>query len=243
MRALVCVVLFGLIGCTKDKEKPAADNAPAAPSGGTAAGTAERDVGAYDGVVVTGSFDVTLTAGAGPVKVDAPADWLGRVSTVVKDGTLHIGFDPPNVGNAPRIAVSAPGDGVHAVTLSGSGNVKAETALRGAAVALVVSGSGDIAATVESDRLDASVSGSGSIDVKGAAKQLEARVSGSGEIGADELTATDANVSITGSGDVDVKATGKLSCQLTGSGDLRYHGTPPKLESCNATGSGKIGPA
>lgn len=242
MRIFVCVVLVVLLGCKKEEAPSSTSGGPAekpAAQGGGAASRAERVVDAYHGVVVTGSFEVTLTAGGGPVKVEAPADWLDRVSTVVKDDTLFIGFDPPNVRNAPHIRVSAPGDGVREVTLTGSGDVEVETPLRGPVVTLAVSGSGDIAAPVESERLAATISGSGGVTVTGTAKRLEASVTGSGELDARGLTATDADVSIAGSGDVDVKATGALGCRVTGSGDLRYHGEPASKD-CSATGSGTI---
>ena len=52
-----------------------------------------REVGSYDGIVVSGSFEVKLYAGnEGSIKVEAESNLLEYIETIVKDGKLHIGF-------------------------------------------------------------------------------------------------------------------------------------------------------
>ena len=83
------------------------------------------------------------------------------------------------------------------------------------------------------------LNGSGSIELTGMCSALDAHVKGSGEIKAGDLIAADATTRITGSGDITVRTTGHLEVSITGSGDVRYAGTPAAI-SRNITGSGEV---
>lgn len=145
------------------------------------------------------------------------------------------------------------------ITMSGSGNVKAETLVAEKIVAsvkgsgsitlngrakelkLTGSGSGDVQADVAAEKITASVKGSGSITLKGHTKELEHTLNGSGALYAFDCPASVVNVMVKGSGTAQVAAADSLDVTISGSGDVMYKGTPAKLQT-KIRGSGRVQP-
>lgn len=105
---------------------------------------------------------------------------------------------------------------------------------------IALSGSGDVTASnLNQENFEASIAGSGDITLNGSAKNIAFSINGSGDIDATHLKAENLEVTIAGSGDVDATATVSAHVRVSGSGDVKVYGNPPKQSSkCN--GSGKI---
>jgi hypothetical protein len=121
---------------------------------------------------------------------------------------------------------------------SGSGEAHIN-GLNGNDLAIYVTGSGDVTASGELDRLLLQVSGSGDTEISGSATDIDLDVSGSGDIKARRLAALDASVRISGSGDVEVCVTGELDATISGSGDIDYFCNPDAVHRFGS-GSGDI---
>lgn len=142
--------------------------------------------------------------------------------------------------------------------VSGSGSMELQVDLNGDLEANV-SGSGDLRVKGNCRNLDSSVSGSGKVYIAnaiegtakfglsgsgkvlaaGRAKVVKASVSGSGKLLAQDLVTDRCEVNITGSGDVEINVKSELDARITGSGSVRYKGSPNHVNNYS-TGSGKI---
>jgi len=160
-----------------------------------------REVGSYDGIVVSGSFEVKLYAGnEGSIKVEAESNLLEYIETIVKDGKLHIGFKKGTIyrtswGKGKAKIVSVPFKDINNIKLSGSGEIISKDIIKADHFEVALSGSGDIKLEV-----DAKVTGSGDIRIH-CKDNLKARITGSGDIeylGDPERQDT----KVTGSGDI-----------------------------------------
>jgi hypothetical protein len=189
--------------------------------GSGVAKTETRSVASFSKIELSGSPDVEVAVGpAASVEVTADDNILPILETKVENDTLKIDSKGSyNTRLGVKVKITLP-------TLEG----------------VSVSGSGAIHVTgLKAGELEAGVTGSGDITLGGAVDRLRAQITGSGELQAGELGAKDVRITVTGSGDAAVRATEQLDASVTGSGDVRYSGNPPKVRK-NVTGSGDIAP-
>lgn len=98
-------------------------------------------------------------------------------------------------------------------------------------MAISVNGSGDIKLQqINSEKCSASISGSGDIALSGKTSAAQYRISGSGEIEASGLEAVNVEATTSGSGSISCFVNGKLSGNVSGSGDVGYKGSPQTID-------------
>jgi Putative auto-transporter adhesin, head GIN domain len=103
-----------------------------------------------------------------------------------------------------------------------------------------VRGSGDVKfGSVKAGQVNISVTGSGDVYAAGSADKVMIEISGSGDVRGNKLIAREVDVRVIASGDADVHATEKLIASVRGSGEIRYAGSPKKVEK-DIKGSGSI---
>lgn len=127
------------------------------------------------------------------------------------------------------------------VTLAGSGNMLAETAISSTEkISLSIAGSGDIKiSSVDAPAVVVKIAGSGKAEGGGTTRDLEINVAGSGDVQMKDLKAENAKVVIAGSGNVWVYASVKLDVRVAGGGDIHYYGNPTDIKS-KLAGSGNL---
>jgi len=206
--------------------------------------TEARDTGAFDGIALTGGFNVLIRQGAGnKVEIKADRNLLPLIETRVIDGskgrTLEISPKKGvNVHSATNPSLTIEMPALRSISVAGSGTVKVE-AMKTAGVDASIAGSGDIRfAGLDAERLGMKVSGSGDIVAAGRCASAQVTIAGSGDVKAADLVAEDVKVSIAGSGDAQVNATRRLNVSIAGSGDVKYAGSPEI--SSSVAGSGKV---
>lgn len=183
--------------------------------------TENRQVAPFNAIRLESSAAVTITRGdAQNVAVTSDDNLLEFLLAEVKDGTLHLAYQPNRSFRGTSAHYRITVVDLRDITLRGSGNVRAD-GLAGAGVS-------------------AAISGSGNMQLSGRVDQLTLAVSGSGNLDAGALQAKSANVSVTGSGNATVNATDTLDAKVSGSGDIRYLGTPKLTQ--HVSGSGSIKP-
>ncbi|NHF61241.1 DUF2807 domain-containing protein [Flavobacteriaceae bacterium TP-CH-4] len=204
----------------------------------------ERSVGDYEGVSVSGWFDVDLVDGnEGELTLEGEENLLEYIITEVRNGKLVIkvekGYNlkPSNWNEGIRVTV--PVESINSVALSGSGDIVGKKTLKATSFRTSMSGSGDITLDIESDNMTASMSGSGDINLSGTTGTFEATISGSGDIKAYDLEADVVDATVSGSADIKVTAKEMLKARVSGSGDISYRGNPKKLDT-KTSGSGDI---
>lgn len=158
------------------------------------------------------------------VEIEGTAELLGKIKTKVDDGKLIIGPESDWFNwnsNNDKITVWITVATIETLSVSGSGDMIAETKITGNNLNLNVSGSGSMQLELDAADVDADVSGSGDMKVKGKCKNFNSDISGSGSI---ELSAT---------------ISGKADFEISGSGEVHASGSSQVVEA-DITGSGKV---
>lgn len=207
--------------------------------------TVERSTDDYDGVSVSGWFDVELVNGnEGTITIKGEENLMEYIITEVKEGKLVIkpkkGYylSPSNWKNG-GIDITVPVEEISMVAMSGSGDITGKKRLEADEFKTAMSGSGDISLEVVSKTLKVAMSGSGDISLKGRTTDLEVAISGSGDVNAFDLEADNVEATVSGSADIKVTANKMIKARVSGSGDIYYKGNPSKIDS-KASGSGDI---
>ncbi|MGZ6316000.1 MAG: head GIN domain-containing protein [Anaerolineales bacterium] len=182
-----------------------------------------RNVASFTSVELAGSADVNILVGdAQSVNVEADDNIAPLIQTIVTNGKLVISTKPGvDFSSTNRVVVTVSMRSLEHVTLSGSGNLNVG-AMMGPDLAVDLPGSGDIT-------------------VEGGANNATIDLSGSGNIQCSTLKAKSAKVSLSGSGNVTVYASEILDANISGSGTIRYDGSPAQVTK-GITGSGTITP-
>lgn len=205
-----------------------------------------RNVAPFTRIGLSNSARVVLRQGNSQrVEVDASADDLALLETSVEDGKLRIGTRRDSgklwssVSFEGRVTVYVTVPSISEVSVSGSGQVLAEDAVKAKSLALAVSGSGRlIMPRVTAERITSSVSGSGQIMLGGSCPAHEARISGSGNVQASDLRTETSSIRISGSGDGRLYARRSLDASIAGSGDVYVKGGA--RVSSSVAGSGRV---
>ncbi|GGF05395.1 hypothetical protein GCM10011383_15670 [Hymenobacter cavernae] len=216
-----------------------------------------RQVATFTQVNLAGSPKVVLRQGS-PQKVELegePAD-LVRLETTVSNGKLRIGIKN-NSGKSSSdydgglldkmmgstnvhlgsITVYVTVPEINALSVSGSGSIRAAEAIKTGNLDLAVSGSGHLdLSQLHGAAVTSAVSGSGSIAVVGTAARHDIRISGSGRVQSANLRVEASKVTISGSGNCRVNASKTLEARIAGSGNIYVTGNPQITSSIAGSG-------
>ena len=206
--------------------------------------TIERSTGDYEGIAVSGWFDVDLVSGnEGDITLQGDENLLEYIITEVKDGKLVIktekGVNLKSSSWKSEIRITVPVESISSVSMSGSGDIVGKTKIKSDKFSTAMSGSGDITLDIDSNLISASMSGSGDITLSGKTTDFDATVSGSGDIEAYNLEADNVSATVSGSADIQVTAKKSIKARVSGSGDISYRGNPEKVDT-KTSGSGDI---
>jgi hypothetical protein len=205
--------------------------------------TEKRSVKDFDSVHLTGSGELTIVQGNNEsLVIEADKKVLPYLKTVVKNGSLHLGFEKkfwykPFKHHGP-IIYRLELKNIDELHVSGSGDVVSK-AIESDDLELHISGSGTIKINdLSTGDLEVHISGSGECYLRGTAQEQSVYISGSGDYEAGKLESQDVSVTISGSGDATVWAEENLDIRVSGSGDVGYYGRP--RISQRTSGSGDV---
>lgn len=189
----------------------------------------ELVLAAPDSVVVTDGDTLTID-------VEGDRDAVEVMRFTLEDGTLGI-MREKNSRADGRATVRVTMPSPRAIVIAGSGGVAAQSLASEAEVTIAGSGRLDVA-NIRADKLDVNVMGSGTFGAAGTAKTLDLTVAGAGSMEAAGLKVDSADISIMGSGNADFASDGKVEASVMGSGDVTITGNA----SCtvNSMGSGTV---
>ena len=142
--------------------------------------TIERNTGDYDGVALSGWFDVDLVEGnEGEITLKGEENLLEYIITEVKDGKLVIktekGINLKTSGWNSEIRITVPIESINSVSMAGSGDIVGKTKIKTDNFSTAMSVSGDITLDLDTDSISASMSGSGDIKLTGTKEILTQR--------------------------------------------------------------------
>jgi hypothetical protein len=197
-----------------------------------------REIGDVVNVVLETSGDLTVSEGEPALVIHAPKETLDRLTSDVDGDTLTLSVTPGLTATLGEVRYELTLPDLEAIDLNGSGDVEA-TVSSEREVRLHLDGSGDVEWTgLKAEKVEIRLAGSGDVAVRGSTTELSVEVTGSGGVNGEELQAEDVVVAIAGSGDVSVSAETSLSAEISGSGRVSYSGDPSVHEEI--TGSGDI---
>lgn len=203
-----------------------------------------RDVTGFTGIALSISADIYLSqANSFSVVIEGKAEVLKDIETIVEGNVLKIkrknNLDWNWRDEDVKLYISMPQ--VEKISISGSGDIVAQTPISTNSLTMKISGSGDIKMDeLTVSTLEIGISGSGDIDLAGkqVAESASYAISGSGDIDTEGLQCKKVEISVSGSGDVRVWAVDELNAKISGSGDVYYKGRP--LINAKSSGSGEF---
>jgi hypothetical protein len=205
--------------------------------------TESRDAKDFKGFKSSISADITLkqTSGSYKITIDGQKNIIALMKFEVVEGILKIGFEKGysvNYREPLKITIEAPS--FTSMGMAGSGNVRVDGALTGDKMYIGISGSGDFDLdNLQYGELSVGISGSGDVHLSGSAESVELSISGSGDVKADDLKTKKANCRVSGSGNISLNVSKELDATISGSGDIRYSGSPASVRT-RVSGSGDI---
>ncbi len=215
-----------------------------APAASKATETEDRHLSGFSSIEASGSFDVEITQGnTESVKVEAPAEVINRIETVVENGVLRLSIKRGNWNwswnNNNKMVVYVNARSLNSVTLGGSGDVSFKNGIKASKLRLAVVGSGGMHGHVDVQELESKLTGSGEMKLSGRASVSTVSVTGSGDYAAESVTTDDTSIRVSGSGSAHVNANVTINAVLTGSGDIYYSGNARQVHT-EKHGSGDI---
>ncbi|MGP1455047.1 MAG: head GIN domain-containing protein [Treponema sp.] len=187
-------------------------------------------VSGFENITLRGSMEAFIVQGTEyTLEVELDSNLYEFFDTYVSDNTLHLGFSHNvSVQGSYKIRIQLPN--LAYLRHSGSGATKI-TGFAGAGkeMSIVKKGSGTMSVDAVVKKLEIDLKGSGSLTARGAAEILSFNGKGSGAFNALELESEQVHITHAGSGDMEVTAKKSLEATVSGSGKLRYRGTPSRI--------------
>ncbi|TRX56103.1 DUF2807 domain-containing protein [Fulvivirga sp. M361] len=183
--------------------------------------------------------DINITTGVSNhrLTVQGRRNVLDHVSIYTRGGELII--ESSRCINDGDITVDLSLFELRGLFNSGSADIKGTNTWETNELIINLSGSGSIDAILDVQRLDHSISGSGDVTLSGEADNVDISIAGSGDYRAFGLIVNDYEVTIAGSGDTDIFVSDDLRGSISGSGRIKYKGTPSLID-VKVVGSGKV---
>ncbi len=203
--------------------------------------TIERTTDDYDGISVSGFYNVELIEGnEGKITLEGEDNILEYVETKVQAGNLIIkSVNNMNLRPTEKVFITVPVGRIDYIRLSGSGKVIGKTTLDTDHFRIRTSGSRNLNLALDSETLSITTSGSSRINLKGNSGDLKVTTSGSSIINAYELEVESAKIVLSGSSKIRVTVNKAIDARVSGSGNISYKGNPEKVNT-KTSGSGSV---
>ena len=196
-----------------------------------------RPVGHFTGVSNSTAAEVEILHGfQDGAFVRAQENLLPYIRTRVQNGVLRIYTDDVTLRPQYPIVVEVDVVTLRTLSSSGSGFMRGQL-IDATRLEVTSSGSGDIDLPgLLADSLIVISSGAGDITAEGQVQQLRVNASASGGVDTRDLEAFRADVTISGGGSSTIRVRDYLRAVLSGSGWLRYFGSPQVDQEITGTG-------
>lgn len=204
----------------------------------------DREVKNFNGVAAGGPINVVITLGnTESLRFEGDADAIATLITEVKGNILII--RPQNSWTSwakkyenKKITAYVSAKMLKSLTMSGNGSMSVNGTIKGSALAATLSGSGNITANTEVKDFTGVISGSGKLNIAGKADNATITISGSGSFAKSSFVANHLSTQISGSGSVNINAAKSIEAVISGSGNVNYSGNPTVEKT--VIGSGRV---
>jgi hypothetical protein len=198
-----------------------------------------RPVGHFTGVSNSTAAEVEILHGfTDQLFIRAEENLLPYVRTRVQNGVLVIYTDDVTLRPRYPIVVEVDVVTLRRLESSGSGFMRGQL-IDATRLEINTSGTGDIDLPgLMADSMIILSSGSGDVTAEGQVERLRLDMSAAGRVDTRDLEASEADATISGSGSGTIRVRDHLRATLSGSGSLLYFGSPEVDQ--NVTGTGRV---
>jgi len=188
--------------------------------------TENRNVSGFEGINVSGGFNVEVTQGNDEgVRLEAEENLLGNIKTEVRNGVLHIYNDKSlstNKGMKAYITVKE----LRSIEISGGVKVAGNSTFKTNKFDLEMSGGSNVKLALDTKQLTADMSGASKVDLTGQADEVNMDMSGASKVEAEDLVAKRVKIQASGASKVKVYAKDALNINASGASSVYYKGSP-----------------
>ena len=198
-----------------------------------------RVVSSFDGIDVSGAFNVYLKQGSvEEVIIEADENLQSIIRAEVHGSTLVIDTKKP-INHATALKVYITFKDLKKVEVSGAVDIVTESKVSFNDFSLHTSGASDIRMDLTAQKLDLNSSGASKLRLSGTANDVTADLSGACDIYGFDLVCENFKVDISGAGKVQIHVTKKIDAEISGAGSVHYKGSPSSVNQ-SVSGAGSI---
>lgn len=198
-----------------------------------------RKVSSFDGIDVSGAFDIILKQGiTEEVTVEADANLLPLIRTEVVGGTLQIETKKP-VHRVTVMKVYVTVKDLRRIDVSGAVDINTESRITVPELSIDASGASDSKLEIAVQKLKLDCSGASKMKFSGSATNVEMDLSGASDIFGFDLLAESFDIEISGAGNAQINVSKKIHAEISGAGSVKYKGSPTEIDQ-SVSGAGSI---
>jgi hypothetical protein len=204
--------------------------------------TEPRRVSGFSSVELSGIGTLIIEQGSKEsLEITAEDNILKYLKSSVYGRNLHLGVDDfVSIEPTKEIIYHLTVKNLERIEISGLGNVEIE-ALKTSDLDLKISGSGNAyIGNLQADSFNLQVSGLGTVEIEGSVEDQRIELSGAGSYDAEDLKSSKARIEISGTGKAAMWVENELDVELSGIGNLQYHGSPILNTEISGLGTVKI---
>jgi hypothetical protein len=200
----------------------------------------ERKVSSFNGIDVSGAFDVILIQGtSNSVIVEADDNLMDLIRTEVRGNTLVIDNKKP-IHHSKSLKLFITFTELKSIDLSGAVDIESQGKLTLPELAISGSGASDGKLDMDVQKLSIDCSGGSKLKLSGSAKDVDVEASGAVDLIAFDFPAETYKLSISGAGKADINVSKELNVDISGAASVHYKGNPTKnIQDISGAGSVK----
>ena len=198
-----------------------------------------RKVSSFNGIEVSGAFDIILKQGSEEeVVVEADANLLPVIRTAVEGSILKIETKKP-VHHVTTMKLYITVKELKHIDVSGAVDIRTDGRLTVPELFLEASGASDSKLDLAVQKLRLDCSGASKMKFTGTAGEVKMELSGASDIFAFELPAESYDIEISGAGNAQINVSRKIHAEISGAGSVKYKGSPTEVDQ-SVSGAGSI---
>ncbi len=194
----------------------------------------------FTGIEATSAIEVIVTMGSSEgVVFEAKEEALSKLKAEVKKGKLFLSIEGElrNCSGELRAYVNA--KTLNSLGVNGAASINVKQPITCDKMELEAAGAGSIKLELTAQEVTASTSGAAQIKLSGSTKKLVGTATGAACLKAEELKASEVDVTASGAGNAKVNVSESLNAHASGAGSVTYIGDPKKSQ-VNAKSAGSI---
>jgi hypothetical protein len=199
----------------------------------------ERKVSSFNGIDVSGAFDVKLTQGtSNSVIVEADDNLMDLIRTEVRGNTLMIDNKKP-IHHSKSLKIFITFTELKSIDLSGAVDIESQGKLTLPELAISGSGASDAKLDMDVQKLGIDCSGGSKLRLTGSAKDVDVDASGAVDLFAFDFPAENYKLDISGAGKAEINVSKNLKVDISGAASVHYKGSPANIYQ-DISGAGSV---